>query len=439
MSDTLSEIHRTNPVSTAIDEPGLESRTSVVPPSNGRVTRLDRWLVNRLFRFVGNPPVTVCLWDGKAADTPQETPVASLVIRDRGTLVKLLLDTDIQFGEGYSAGRIEVEGDLVRFCEAIFQSLPPAPTSLSFWQKLHLRGKNTLSRSRRNIHHHYDLGNDFYTRWLDDQLLYTCAYFAPRDATLEAAQIAKMDHVCRKVGLKPGQDVVELGCGWGALALHMARKYGARVRAYNISHEQILYARERAVKEGLGDRVEFIEDDWRNITGSYDAFVSVGMLEHVGLDNYQRLGNLIHRSLKKQGLALIHTIGRNVPQPLDPWIEKHTFPGAYPPSLKQMMDIFEGRNFSVLDVENLRLHYAETLRHWLRRFESHLDLFREMYDDSFVRGWRLYLAASVAAFTTGSLQLFQIVFAHPDNNDIPWTREAMYLPQETNEIATDFT
>ncbi|HET7757181.1 MAG TPA: cyclopropane-fatty-acyl-phospholipid synthase family protein, partial [Steroidobacteraceae bacterium] len=256
----------------------------------------------------------------------------------------------------------------------------------------------------------------------------TCAYFPEPGMSLEDAQTAKLDYVCRKLQLQPGDAVVEAGCGWGALALHMARRYGVRVRAFNISHEQVAYARERAAREGLAGRVEYVEDDYRSISGRYDAFVSVGMLEHVGLRNYPVLGRIARRGLGSNGRGLIHSIGRNHPAPLQPWIEKRIFPGAYPPSLGQMARIFEPWDLSVLDVENLRLHYAQTLRHWLAGFEAASERVRAMFDERFVRMWRLYLAGSIAGFTTGTLQLFQVLFATRDNNDIAWTRAHLYTP-----------
>jgi cyclopropane-fatty-acyl-phospholipid synthase len=185
--------------------------------------------------------------------------------------------------------------------------------------------------------------------------------------------------------------------------------------------------------------VEFVEDDWRNISGRYDVFVSVGMLEHVGIEKYPLLGDVIHRSLKDPGMALIHTIGKNVAGPLNTWIERRIFPGAAPPSLKQMMNIFEGWNYSILDVENLRLHYAQTLRHWLQRFEEHVDTIEELYDEEFVRTWRLYLAGSVAAFMTGTLQLFQVVFTQADNNNIAWTRASLYQQEHDSFESSSFT
>jgi cyclopropane-fatty-acyl-phospholipid synthase len=228
--------------------------------------------------------------------------------------------------------------------------------------------------------------------------------------------------------LNPGDRVVEAGCGWGSLALHMARHYGAKVRAYNLSREQIAYARVQAVRQGLAEQVEFIEDDYRTATGPCDAFVSVGMLEHVGPANYEALGGVIDRCLTPQGRGLIHSIGRNAPQPLDSWTAKRIFPGAHPPALSEMARIFEPYRFSILDVENLRLHYARTLEHWLERFERAQAEVARMFDQTFVRTWRLYLSGSIAAFTVGGLQLFQVVFARDTNNDIPWTREFLYRP-----------
>ena len=286
--------------------------------------------------------------------------------------------------------------------------------------------RNTLDGSRENIHHHYDLGNDFYKLWLDKEMVYTCAYFGSATMTLEEAQVAKMDHVCRKLELKPGQTVVEAGCGWGALARHMAKHYGVRVKAYNISHQQVLHARARTKAEGLQDRVEFIEDDYRNISGQYDAFVSVGMLEHVGVENYPALGAVVKRCLKESGRALIHSIGRNYPGKMSAWIERRIFPGAHPPTLSEMMQIIEPHNFSLLDVENLRMHYGKTLANWLERFEANIDKIELMTDRSFVRAWRLYLAGSMASFTAGDLQLFQMVFTPGHSNNVPWTRWHQY-------------
>jgi cyclopropane-fatty-acyl-phospholipid synthase len=398
------------------------------PRSLGDGRSLDRRLLSRLYVFLGSPPVEFAIREGARAGAAE--PVARVVFADRAALLWVLADPQMHFGDAYSDGRVSIEGDLVVLLESVYRAgggaarrASPVRRTVEALRRPH---RNTLTGSRHNIHHHYDIGNEFYSLWLGDSMAYTCAYYPTADATLDEAQVAKMDHVCRKLQLRSGESVAEAGCGWGTLALHMARRYGVRVRAFNISHEQIVYARERARREGLSDRVEYVEDDYRNINGHYDAFVSVGMLEHVGLSNYSTLGDVARRALGGRGRGLIHSIGRNQPARLQPWIEKRIFPGGYAPTLGQMSVIFEPWNLSILDVENLRLHYAQTLRHWLGLFEGASERVRAMFDDKFVRMWRLYLSGSIAAFTTGSLQLFQVVFAPGESNDVPWTRAHLY-------------
>ncbi|HSY07919.1 MAG TPA: cyclopropane-fatty-acyl-phospholipid synthase family protein [Steroidobacteraceae bacterium] len=391
---------------------------------------IEARLLERLLSHLGNPPIEFLLWNGERVSSSGAEMVHRLRIADRATLFTLFTNSDLGFGDAYRDGRISIEGDLVDFLETVYKSAPRSDDSTSLLRRLVNRRRsprsNTLEGSRDNIHRHYDIGNDFYSLWLGRTMAYTCAYYPTPSATLDEAQVAKMHHVCRKLQLQPGQSVVEAGCGWGSLGLHMARHYGVKVRAFNISHQQILYARERAQAEGLASQVEYVEDDYRNITGRYDAFVSVGMLEHVGLQNYPELGRVANRCLPRHGRGLIHSIGRNRPAPLHAWIERRIFPGAYPPSIAEMMRIFEPWDLSVLDVENLRLHYAMTLRHWLERYEAASGRVKSLFDEKFVRMWRLYLAGSVAAFTMGSLQLFQVVFAPRDNNEIPLTRAHLY-------------
>jgi cyclopropane-fatty-acyl-phospholipid synthase len=380
-------------------------------------TRLDRWALARLQKLVEGAPIRFVLWDGFALQPPDREPVASIVFRNRRALVGWLLDPELNFGETYMCGAVEIRGDLHALLTEIYRALPQ-----SIRVARH-RERHDLDASRDHVHAHYDLGNDFYRLWLDEQMLYTCAFFPDRASTLEQAQVAKMDRVCRKLWLRPGDTVVEAGCGWGSLALHMARCYGVRVLACNVSHAQIAYARERARAEGLEDRVDFVEDDYRALSGRFDVFVSVGMLEHVGLDHYDMLGTVIDRVLAPDGRGLLHFIGRDRPEPLNAWIRRRIFPGAYPPALHEVCEqLFAPAWLSVLDIENLRQHYAVTLEHWRRRFEERVAGISTMFDDRFVRAWRLYLTGSQVAFETGTMQLFQVVFARRGSNAIPWVR-----------------
>jgi len=388
--------------------------------------RLDSLLLRRLAMRMGFAPLRYALGRSTLAP-PAGPPVATLRFRDRRALLGLLLDPEVHFGDAYAEGRIEIEGDLVAALEAAYCALDSGgrmkPLAwLGTWRR------HSPPRARHNVHRHYDLGNDFYALWLDEQLLYTCAYFESPEQSLEEAQVAKMDHVCRKLGLRPGETVVEAGCGWGALALHMARHYEVRVRAYNVSREQIAWARDRARREGLDGRVEFVEDDYRAIRERCDAFVSVGMLEHVGRRSYPELSHVIARSLDPTGgRGLLHFIGRDRPRPLNAWIRRRIFPGAYPPALAQVdEEVLGPARLAVVDVENLRAHYALTLRHWRERYERAAAEDRVGRDGRFRRTWRLYLAGSEAAFRTGSLQLFQVVFAPRGSSGAPWTRRGLY-------------
>ncbi len=408
---------------------GIEQSGASAASTRTTALAHERWIARMMLDALGAPPIRLVLWDGWGTGGEPGEAVATATIGDRWALYKLALNPELQFGELVTQGRVRIDGDLACFLETVNRAKARAgfqylPQKVLGW--LYRPRSNALGKSRQNIYQHYDIGNDFYELWLDRELVYTCAYFPTPELDLERAQLAKMDHVCLKAGLKPGDTVVEAGCGWGALARHMARDYGVKVKAYNISHEQIQYARERARREGLDDRVEYVEGDYREISGRFDAFVSVGMLEHVGFENFPELASVMQRSLKPDGRGLIHSIGRDKPALMNPWIERRIFPGAYPPSLSEMLTLFEPSGFSVLDVENLRLHYAKTLQHWLQRYENAVDQVNEMFGAEFVRTWRLYLAGSIAAFASGDLQLFQVTFARHGSNQVPWTRQYLY-------------
>ena len=407
----------------------------ISPMFHSRVTWLDRWLVKKMLDVVGNPPVRISLWDGLEVTPHRDDPVAIMVYCDRAALLKTILDPELHWGDLYCSGRVEFEGDMAEFMETIYRGIS-GKEKISWSRKAilwlgHRSVFNSFDKAKENIYHHYDIGNDFYRLWLDSaEMQYTCAYFPFDKMSLEEAQVAKLHHVCRKLNLKPGDTVVEAGCGWGGLARFMAKHYGARVTAYNISREQVKYARQKAEEEGLSDLVEYVLDDYRNIKGTFDVFVSVGMLEHVAKHDYQELGDVIKRCLKPDGRGLIHSIGRIIAGPINAWIERRIFPGACPPTLSEMMQIFEPNDLTAYDVENLRLHYSKTLEAWAQRFEDHESEITEMMDEEFVKAWGLYLYGSLAAFNVGELQLFQVVFGHVENNDIHWSRHYMYDPEK---------
>ncbi|MBD3641168.1 MAG: class I SAM-dependent methyltransferase [Marinobacter sp.] len=406
-----------------------------LPLADTRVDRephtYERWLVTKLMNMAGSPSVRFRLWNGDVIEPQHHEASFTLHLKDPKALYSLVANPNLAFGDLYAAGRLDVEGDLPDLMETLYRAVHAArekwPRWLDALWKNHNPRSTGIAEAKENIHHHYDLGNEFYQLWLDQaEMQYTCAYYEEPELTLEQAQLAKLEHVCRKLRLRPGMTVVEAGCGWGGLARYMARNYGVKVHSYNISREQLAYARQESKRQGLDKLITYVEDDYRNIDGQYDAFVSIGMLEHVGKENYPALSELIKRSLKPDGIALLHSIGRNRPMLMNAWIEKRIFPGAYPPSIGEFMEICEHGDFSVLDVENLRLHYAQTLTHWMERFEANRDTIADMYDEHFTRAWRLYLAGSIAAFRAGSLQLFQVVFTHGGNNQLPRNRRHLY-------------
>ncbi len=420
------------------DAPHLLSIPREGPLPDREPHSYERWLLDKFIRLAGSPPICFQLWNGDRIEPEYQTARFTLTLNDSKALYALVTDPNLAMGDLYSSGRIDIDGDLSDFLETVYRSVHAARRQWPKWLDNLWKNPNPrssgLPQAKENIHHHYDLGNEFYKLWLDQaEMQYTCAYYEHPDYTLEQAQQAKLEHVCRKLRLKPGMTVVEAGCGWGGLARYMARNYGVTVRSYNISREQLDYAKAEARRQGLNDQIRYIEDDYRNIQGEYDAFVSVGMLEHVGKDNYPALSDVIKRCLKPDGLALLHSIGRNQPMLMNAWIEKRIFPGAYPPSIAEFMHICEHNDFSVLDVENLRLHYAQTLNHWMENFARHQDAVTALYDEGFTRAWRFYLAGSIAAFRAGSLQLFQVVFSHGDNNLLPRTRQDLYATPTTPE------
>jgi cyclopropane-fatty-acyl-phospholipid synthase len=379
---------------------------------------------------VGNPNISIRLWNGDEFPVTDARPVACLEFCEPRAVFELLRSPSVGFGDCYTEGMLEVHGDTLAFANEVTAAITSKKDSGYYGPKirslLYALRVNSQGRSLRNVRHHYDLGNDFYKLWLDERMVYTCAYYDTPAATLAEAQVAKLDHVCRKLNLQPGQKVIEAGCGWGALAIHMAEHYGVDVIAYNNSSEQVAFARDRAASKKLASRVTFVEDDYRTMDERCDAFVSIGMLEHVGLVNFRKLGALVKRCLTPDGFGLIHSIGRSFPDRTDPWIVRRIFPGGHVPSLSEMMRVFEPQKFSILDVENLRPHYARTCAAWLDNFESAADDVAEMYDEEFVRMWRLYLAGSSAGFQSGTLQLYQVVFTPRGNNEVPWTREHQY-------------
>lgn len=378
---------------------------------------LDR-LLKRMIRKGG---LTVIWPNGeKSSYGPDAAGAVTLKITDERAVRAMIFNPGLAFGEGYMDGTIvPVDCSIFQALEVLLSNLQAAGMGAVPMMKARmvfgtmvrrLRQLNNAVRSRRNVAHHYDLNGRLYSLFLDRDRQYSCAYFPRGDETLEEAQLAKKHHIAAKLKLdRPGLSVLDIGCGWGGMALTLARDYGARVTGITLSTEQLAEARARAEAEGLSDRVKFELLDYRAQHERFDRVVSVGMFEHVGINHYGTFFDVVKRSLKDDGVALIHTIGRtDGPGTTNAWIEKYIFPGGYSPALSEMMLPIERSGLVATDVEILRLHYAETLRHWRRRFAANRDAIQTLYDERFCRMFEFYLAGSELAFRYQEHVNFQV-------------------------------
>ncbi|MCS6806104.1 MAG: cyclopropane-fatty-acyl-phospholipid synthase family protein [Blastocatellia bacterium] len=381
----------------------------------------------------------VRFWDGERLRIGEEEPAFVLGFETERALKRTLSEGSLGFGEEYMAGHITVEGDwqpLIRL------GLDPRIQNLKLPWHVALRmlwhavtSRNTLRRAPRNIAYHYDRGNEFYRLWLDESMTYSCAYFRRPDDTLEQAQQQKYEHICRKLQLQLGDTLVDIGCGWGGMLMYAARHYGVRGVGCTLSQPQVEWARATVAREHLEQFIRIERQDYRQLSGQFDKLVSIGMFEHVGKQFIPTFMAQARALLKPGGLGLLHTIGKDRPSAGDPWTMKYIFPGAYLPLLDEILREMGKAGLVPIDVENLRLHYSETLRQWRQRFEAHAAEIEAMFDARFVRMWRMFLNSAEAGFRYGNLRLYQITFTNGLNNALPWTREHLYVEALNREVS----
>ncbi|GAB4238132.1 MAG: cyclopropane-fatty-acyl-phospholipid synthase family protein [Methyloligellaceae bacterium] len=353
----------------------------------------------------------------------------------------ILFDPWMAIGEAYMEGQLIVEeGDLYLFLEILLRNAEKIPPPRHTWLPYLLRRLirridefNPVSRARRNVAAHYDIEPAIYRMFLDEDMQYSCAYFESPDADLEAAQLAKKRHIAAKLLIKPGHSVLDIGSGWGGLAFYLARVTGADVTGITLSEEQLKIAEERKARAPVPDRIAFRLEDYRQTRQQFDRIVSVGMFEHVGVDHYRTFFRRIAELLKEDGVALLHSIGRfDGPSPTNPFIKKYIFPGGSLPALSEVLPFIEASGLKVCDIEILKLHYAETLRHWRARFRAHWDAAAALKGERFCRMWEFYLAGAEASFRYQGLMVFQIQLAH-DQRAVPMTRD--YIGDEERRLA----
>jgi cyclopropane-fatty-acyl-phospholipid synthase len=375
--------------------------------------------------------VTLQLGDGSG-------PPVAAAITSRRWAARIVANPALAVGEAYMEGGLVLErGTIWDFCEIVGRNVRRRRWSRAnalnrLWRDWRLQA-NQRRAARRNVAHHYDLSVDFYRRFLDADLQYSCAYFPHPDADLETAQLAKKRHLAAKLLLANDLSVLDIGCGWGGLDLTLAKEAGVRVDGVTLSTEQVATARARAEAEGLAGRARFSLTDYRDVQGPYDRIVSVGMFEHVGRPNFQTYFDQVARLLKDDGVAVIHSIGRpEGPSFTQPWIAKYIFPGGYIPALSEVLACVERAGLIVTDIEILRLHYAETLRAWRKRFQAQRAEIARMFDERFCRMWEFYLCLSEVAFRYRDHMVFQLQLTKRIDT-APFTRD--YIGQSERRLA----
>jgi cyclopropane-fatty-acyl-phospholipid synthase len=368
-------------------------------------------------------------------------PSVAIRVTDPSLDWKIVLNPELKAAEAFMDGTLVIEdGGAFDLLELVFlnkRHFDMTPTQV-FWNGIarslrRFMQYNPVTRARRNAGHHYDNGNAFYRMWLDPDMQYSCAYFPTGSETLEEAQILKKRHIAAKMGLQPGQRVLDIGCGWGGMALYLASVADVEVLGVTLSAEQLAVAQARAKAAGLQDRVRFELRDYREVTEKFDRVVSVGMLEHVGITHLKAYFMQVRDVLKPDGVALIHSIsGKSPPGITGAFLRKYIFPGGYAPSVSESMLCVERSGLWLLDMEILRVHYAHTLRHWRERFMAQREAVVAMYDERFARMWEFYLAACECAFLYGSSHVFQMQLAR-ERDAMPLTRD--YIVEEERALA----
>ncbi|MFZ5675148.1 MAG: class I SAM-dependent methyltransferase [Pseudomonadota bacterium] len=364
-------------------------------------------------------------------------PAGFKIVNPRAPM-KMLLDPDRFFGELYMAGDIELtEGTIYDLLEVLMQNMGnrPAPGAAKFLNQLRIGLKrldqyNPVGKAKNNVAHHYDLSGALYDLFLDRDRQYSCAYFETPEASLEDAQLAKKRHLAAKLNIKPGMKVLDIGSGWGGLGLYLAETCGAKVTGVTLSEEQHKMSMERARQRSVSNTVDFRLLDYRHLDEQFDRIVSVGMFEHVGVGHYKEFFQKCHALLKDDGVAVLHSINRSDgPGATSAWIKKYIFPGGYIPALSEVLPHIEKSGLYVTDIEILRLHYADTLREWGKRFAANRHRAKAIYDERFCRMWEFYLAASETAFRYQGMNNFQIQFTR-NQHALPMTRNYILTEEE---------
>jgi cyclopropane-fatty-acyl-phospholipid synthase len=391
-----------------------------------------RLLGHMLQRFIRKGTLRVIDSDGQTFEfAGTEEPSATMRIHDPSLPLKLFRNPELHAGEAYMNGTLTFEGCSLEDFLGVFSINRGAIATYPLQSVLRnisrmvraVQQRNPIGKAQQNVAHHYDLSAEMYRLFLDEDMQYSCAYFENGDESLEEAQVKKKRHIAAKLQLEDGQRILDIGCGWGGLAIDLARRANVEILGVTLSEEQHRIAVERANASGLSDRVRFELRDYREVTGHFDRIVSVGMFEHVGVTRYDEFFGRVYDLLVDDGFAVLHSIGHmSPPSTASPWLRKYIFPGAYSPALSEVFAATERQHLWVSDVEVLRVHYADTLVEWNRRFQQNRERIAELYDERFCRMWEFYLISAETMFRTGAQMVFQMQLAR--------TRDAALLTRD---------
>jgi len=397
---------------------------------------MQKNLIKAICRSIKGGPFAVTYWDGQTevyGAAGGEEPSVKVIFNEKFDLREILQEPELKFGEAYMDGKIDYEGDLSVLFSLIRQNrdlFRKDAAKRGVVQRFMRCPKEVSSQKQgEDVQAHYDLGNDFFSMWLDKTMSYSCGYFKTQEDSLEQAQQQKIDHILRKMHLKKGETLLDIGCGWGCLIIKAAREYGVKALGITLGKEQEEETKRRIKEEGLGDMVEVRQADYRDLAVegyTFDKIVNVGMFKHVGKEYIPTYFSCLNKMLKPCGLSLIHTITRPFEAPNNPWLEKYIFSWSYIPSLREIVWRLPQHSFHLIDVESLRIHYVLTHGLWLKNFEAASDQIKEKYGNKFYRMWHLYLAGCSASFRSSGFDIHQLLFSRDLCNEMPLTRDYLY-------------
>jgi cyclopropane-fatty-acyl-phospholipid synthase len=396
---------------------------------------LTKKILNAVFKRVDGQKFEIEYWDGETQVFNSELkskPAFKIVFSEKLSLNEIRKSPQLKLAEAYMEEKINFEGDIKKLIETAGDNVFELMEEIKKYkvdQPLNFQTSDSLAEEEEGVRKHYDLGNDFFKLWQDETMTYSCAYFKDENDELKKAQLQKLDHVLKKLNLKPGERLLDIGCGWGSLALRAAEKYGVGVMGITLSKEQEIEAKKRAAEAGLADKIEIRRQDYRRLAEEeqkFDKIVSVGMFEHVGKDNIPQYFEAVDKMLKNRGLSLLHSITHLKEKPTHPWLQKYIFPWGYIPSLREIVWELPEKNFHLVDVEDIGYHYSLTAERWLDNYEEVSQEVKGKFDDHFYRMWQTFLMGAVFTFRFASTSVHQLLFSKGKNTDLPLTRDYIY-------------